>query len=224
MRKKMIIAIGGPAASGKSTTAQRLASRLGYVYLDTGAMYRACALKAKRLSIEPDDEDSIARMLGQIDIRIELSSDRNVILLDGEDVSQAIRADEISHLASTVSALPAVRHKMVELQRLMAREGGVILDGRDIGTYVFPDAELKFFLTADARVRALRRWKELRGKGVEIDLDTVLTDLLQRDKNDQSRALAPLMAAEDAIRVDTSHLSIEQQVETLYQYALERLK
>jgi cytidylate kinase len=221
--KRIIIAIDGPAASGKSTTARLLARRLDYTYLDTGAMYRACALKAFRLGICLDDSEAIAGMLEGIRIELLPTSAGNAVMLDGEDVSEAIRDHQISRLASDVSALPEVRHKMVDLQRRMASGGGVILDGRDIGTYVFPQAELKFFLIADPRVRAERRWKELKAKGMETDLESVLTDLLQRDKNDQSRALAPLKPAPDAIVVDTGGLSIEGQVEVLYQYARKRL-
>lgn len=221
MAKRMIIAIDGPAASGKSTTARHLARLLGYAYLDTGAMYRACALKAKRLGLELRDEQAVNAMLGDLDIRIETDGQANLIRLDGEDVSAAIRDNDISALASAISALPAVRHKMVELQRKMAADGGVILDGRDIGTYVFPDADLKFFLTATPEVRAQRRWLELQKKGVEADLEQVLADLVERDRNDASRALAPLAKAADAIEIDTGSLSVNGQVLALYQIILD---
>ena len=224
MEKRLIIAIDGPAASGKSTTARLLARRLGYVYLDTGAMYRACALQLLRDGISLEDLPAIEAMLKDLDIRVEISGEENRILLGTEDVSQAIRANEISQLASSVSALPAVRHRMVELQREMASAGGFILDGRDIGTYVFPNADLKIFLTAAPEIRARRRWLELKNKGVEKDLDAILAEIKERDHNDSSRSLAPLAVAEDAIVLDNSQLTIDQQVESLHGLVLQTLE
>lgn len=224
MKKGLIIAIDGPAASGKSTTAQLLAEKLGYVYIDTGAMYRACALKAKKMGIDINDEESIRELLDDIDIRIENHNSKNRIYLDGEDVSEDIRADDISALASAISAIPAVRYKMVELQRKMGEKGGVILDGRDIGTFVFPTAEVKFFLTASPEVRAKRRWLELKQKGVNKDFSEVLADLVKRDNKDSQRALAPLKKADDAIEVDTSNMTIEEQTDYLYQIIRSRME
>jgi len=224
MKKGLIIAIDGPAASGKSTTAQLLAQKLGYVYIDTGAMYRACALKAKKMGIDINDEESIRELLDDIDIRIENHNSKNRIYLDGEDVSEDIRADDISALASAISAIPAVRYKMVELQRKMGEKGGVILDGRDIGTFVFPTAEVKFFLTASPEVRAKRRWLELKQKGINKDFSEVLADLVKRDNNDSQRALAPLKKADDAIEVDTSNMTIEEQTDCLYQIIRSRME
>ena len=224
MKKGLIIAIDGPAASGKSTTAQLLAQKLGYVYIDTGAMYRACALKAKKMGIDINDEESIRELLDDIDIRIENHNSKNRIFLDGEEVSEDIRADDISALASAISAIPAVRYKMVELQRKMGEKGGVILDGRDIGTFVFPTAEVKFFLTASPEVRAKRRWLELKQKGINKDFSEVLADLVKRDNNDSQRALAPLKKADDAIEVDTSNMTIEEQTDFLYQIIRSRME
>ena len=224
MKKGLIIAIDGPAASGKSTTAQLLAQKLGYVYIDTGAMYRACALKAKKMGIDINDEESIRELLDDIDIRIENHNSKNRIFLDGEDVSEDIRADDISALASAISAIPAVRYKMVELQRKMGEKGGVILDGRDIGTFVFPTAEVKFFLTANPEVRAKRRWLELQQKGINKDFSEVLADLVKRDNKDSQRALAPLKKADDAIEVDTSNMTIEEQTDCLYQIICSRME
>jgi len=224
MKKGLIIAIDGPAASGKSTTAQLLAKKLGYLYIDTGAMYRACALKAKKMGIDINDEESIRNLLDFIDIQIENDNSKNRILLDGEDVSEDIRADDISSLASAISAIPAVRYKMVELQRKMGEKGSVILDGRDIGTFVFPDAEVKFFLTASPEIRAKRRWLELQQKGIDKNFSEVLADLVKRDNNDSQRALAPLKKAEDAIEIDTSNMTIEEQTETLYKIILSKLE
>lgn len=224
MEQKLIIAIDGPAASGKSTTAQRLALRLGYIYLDTGAMYRACALQAQISGVSLEDEDAVAAMLKDIDVRIETSGEKNVILLGGKDVSEDIRANAISKLSSNISALPAVRYRMVELQRQMGAKGGVILDGRDIGTFVFPDADIKFFLTASPEIRARRRWLELQKKGINKEYDEVLRELEERDRNDAGRALAPLSIAEDAIVIDTGDMSVEEQVDTLHSLVLARLE
>jgi len=224
MEHRLIIAIDGPAASGKSTTAQRLALRLGYIYLDTGAMYRACALQAQISGVSLEDEDAVAAMLKDIDVRIETSGEKNVILLGGKDVSEDIRANAISKLSSNISALPAVRYRMVELQRQMGAKGGVILDGRDIGTFVFPDADIKFFLTASPEIRARRRWLELQKKGINKEYDEVLRELEERDRNDAGRALAPLSIAEDAIVIDTGDMSVEEQVDTLHSLVLARLE
>ena len=224
MEQKLIIAIDGPAASGKSTAAQRLALRLGYIYLDTGAMYRACALQAQISGVSLEDEDAVAAMLKDIDVRIETSGEKNVILLAENDVSEDIRANAISKLSSDISALPAVRYRMVELQRQMGARGGVILDGRDIGTFVFPDADIKFFLTASPEIRARRRWLELQKKGINKEYDEVLRELEERDRNDAGRALAPLSIAEDAIVIDTGDMSVEEQVDTLHSLVLARLE
>lgn len=223
MQKKLIIAIDGPAASGKSTTARLLAKKLGYIYLDTGAMYRACAIQAMRSGISLTDTDAIQMMLKNMDIRITASESGNLVLLNGEDVTSLIRTSEVSSLASAISALPPVRHRMVELQRIIAGNGGFVLDGRDIGTYVFPNADLKFFLVADDTERAKRRLIDLTAQGIITNLQAVLKDLLKRDKNDQERELAPLKAAADAILIDTSHIGIDEQVELLYTYAMKTL-
>ncbi len=216
--RKIIIAIDGPAASGKSTAAKLLAKRIGYVYLDTGAMYRACALAAKRINANIDNPQTLVDLMDQISIRIEYSEDGNRTILCEEDVSLAIREPDISRLASAISAKKEVREKMVQLQRELGKDGGVILDGRDIGTVVFPRAELKFFLFAPVEERAKRRFLELQGKGINADYKEVLRELNERDKADSTRALAPLIPAEDAIKVDTGPLSIQGQVDLLYDY------
>jgi len=176
------------------------------------------------MGIDINDEESIRNLLDFIDIQIENDNSKNRILLDGEDVSEDIRADDISSLASAISAIPAVRYKMVELQRKMGEKGSVILDGRDIGTFVFPDAEVKFFLTASPEIRAKRRWLELQQKGIDKNFSEVLADLVKRDNNDSQRALAPLKKAEDAIEIDTSNMTIEEQTETLYKIILSKLE
>lgn len=221
--KRIIIAIDGPAASGKSTTAKLLARKLGYLYLDTGAMYRACALAAKRRKIDIDDKDALRDMIESIHVLIQNSEQGNITLLDSEDVSIAIREPDISLLASAISAKAIVRTKMVELQREMGKMGGVILDGRDIGTVVFPEAELKFFIIAPVQIRAERRFLELQKKGLNPIFEEVLQELQKRDKADSSRALAPLIPAQDAIEIDTGPLTIEGQVEELYQHYQTRI-
>ncbi|MEN6445819.1 MAG: 4-hydroxy-3-methylbut-2-enyl diphosphate reductase [Candidatus Cloacimonas sp.] len=215
--RKIIVAIDGPAASGKSTTAKLLAQKLGYVYLDTGAMYRACALQAMRENISLNDLFAISSMLERIDIKISYGEKGNTIWLNGENVSEKIRTPEISSAASAISAIPIVRYKMVDLQRKLGKEGGVVLEGRDIGTFVFPEAEAKFFLIANLEVRALRRYKELQEKGIETTLPDVLQELKARDEADAGRSLAPLKPANDAIIIDTSNLTIEEQVIKLYE-------
>ena len=221
--KRIIIAIDGPAASGKSTTAKLLAKQLGYIYIDTGAMYRACAVAAKRNGVNIHDEEALVSLLSTISIQIQFSEDGNVILLNGEDVTQQIREPDISNLASAISAKHVVREKMVELQRKLGLNGGAVLDGRDIGTVVFPDAAIKFFMVAPVEVRAMRRLSELHDKGSHTDYETVLQDLIYRDNADSSRSIAPLRAAEDAIEIDTGVLTIEEQVNLLYNITMERV-
>lgn len=222
--KRIIIAIDGPAASGKSTAAQLLAAKLGYVYIDTGAMYRACALVAKRQKLDIEDNSALEMMMNSIRVDIQYQAEGNITLLNGEDVSLAIREPDISKLASAISAKAIVREKMVELQRRLGQDGGVILDGRDIGTVVFPNAELKFFMVAPVETRAQRRFLELQGKGLNPVYSEVLIELVARDKADSSRALAPLIPAEDAISIDTGALNIEQQVKVLHGYYLNRME
>jgi len=218
--KRIIIAIDGPAASGKSTAAKLLATRLGYLYIDTGAMYRACALAAIRAGIDIGDAPALHDLLANLGIEVSQNPEGNIILLNGEDVSSIIRTPEISRQASAISAKQEVRERMVELQRAMGREGGVVLDGRDIGTVVFPAAELKFFLIAPLEVRALRRQKELAAKGHPSVYEEVLAEMKERDAADSSRALAPLVPAPDAIHIDTQNLCIEETVEALHGHYL----
>ena len=220
--KRIIVAIDGPASSGKSTTAKLLAKKLGFVYLDTGAMYRACALYSEWKNVPLSDSEGIARLLEEIDIEIRFAPEGNIVLLCGKDVTQAIRQEHISKKASDISAFGMVREKMVDLQRRIGHQGGVVLDGRDIGTVVFPAAEMKFFMVADVEERARRRWQELVDKGQQPVYEDVLSELKERDKNDSSREIAPLKPAEDAIEIDTTSLSIEEQVERLYQLITER--
>ncbi len=201
------IAIDGPSGAGKSSLARACASAFGFLYVDTGAIYRTVGLAAWRRGLDRRDENVIAAILPELEIRMAYNEQgEQRMYLDGEDVSAEIRLPEISICASDVSALPAVRAYLLEMQRKMARENNVIMDGRDIGTVVLPDAELKIFLTASAEARAERRLKELIAKGVEADFEEVLRDIRYRDEQDANRETAPLKPAEDSVLVDTTEI------------------
>ncbi len=216
MEKKFVIAIDGPAASGKSTTAKQLAIKLKYIYLDTGAMYRASGLCTLLHNISLDDEVALKEMLDKISIKIEYAEEGNRIYLNGKDVSERIREADSTKLSSQIAVIGIVRKKMVELQRRMGENGGVIMDGRDIGTVVFPNADFKFFMLADVKTRALRRWKEAKEKGENTTLEEIEKELIWRDKNDTTRDISPLKQAKDAIPVDTSKMTIDEQVQFIY--------
>lgn len=216
------VAIDGPSGAGKSTLARRLAGELGYVYVDTGAMYRAIGLYGHRQGADLHSEDAMKALLPQIQLSIAYQDGAQHIFLNGEDVSQAIRAEEIGMAASAVAAVPAVRSFLLETQRGMARTQNVLMDGRDIGTVVLPDATVKIFLTASPEARAQRRMKELVEKGTPAEFETVLADIRQRDDQDTHRAVAPLKQAEDAVLVDTSELDFEQSFQTLKEIILQR--
>lgn len=213
----MKVAIDGPAGAGKSTISKAVAKRLGFVYIDTGAMYRAIGLAAVRRGIDTKDADGVAAILGEVEITIAHNEDGQQIFLNGENVSEEIRLPEISVAASNVAVIPAVRLKLVELQRALAEKENVIMDGRDIGTYVLPDAEVKIFLTASVEERAKRRCKELLEKGVETDVNSVKADMEYRDKNDSGRDFAPLKRAEDSVHVDNTDITIEEAIERICQ-------
>lgn len=205
------IAIDGPGGAGKSTIAKLVGDKLGLEYIDTGAMYRAVGLKLNRKGIKPDDLISISNVLEET--TIDFVSGK--IILDGDDVSDIIRTQEISKFASIYSQIPEVRSKLVDIQRRIAAGKSVIMDGRDIGTNVLTDAELKVFLTADSMVRARRRYEELRSKGVNANLDDIHEEIKERDYQDMNRKLNPLVQAEDAIRLDTSDMTIDEVVNTI---------
>ena len=222
----VIVAIDGPAGSGKSTTARLVAHRLGCLYLDTGAMYRAVALAFLRADVVGSDGVAADRVLESMAIDMVLEGFGNRVLLNGEDVTEAIRRADVTSASSVVSALPAVRHKLVEEQRRIARNHeaqgrGVVLDGRDIGTVVFPAASTKVFLVADLSERARRRHAELAARGIEASIEEVMTDLEERDHRDRSRSIAPLRKADDAVELDTSQLTIEEQVDFVVDLILE---
>lgn len=210
--KKFAIALDGPSGSGKSTVAKLLAKEYGILYLDTGAMYRACALAAIDAGVKEFTEESVASVLKEIDLQVKYEGGAQRTFLRGRDVSEEIRKPEISMAASAISALACVREKMVDMQRKIAAEQSCVLDGRDIGTAVLPDAPFKFYITASAEVRAKRRCDELKAKGFAQDYAQVLREIKERDRNDSTRAISPLRQAEDAVLIDTSDMSIEEVV------------
>lgn len=218
------IAIDGPAGAGKSTIAKLCAKELEFIYVDTGALYRAIGLCAYRNNIGSKDADAILQMLKDIKVELAFNDKKEqIVLLNGEDVSGFIRTPEISMYASDVSAIPQVRAFLLELQRNMAKTNNVIMDGRDIGTVVLPDAQIKIFLTASPQVRAKRRFDELIEKGMDVNFDDILSDVITRDYNDSHREIAPLKPADDSIIVDTSELNLERSVSKMISIMKERM-
>jgi len=218
------IAIDGPAGAGKSSISKKVAKALGYIYIDTGAMYRTVGLKAVRCGIDTKDGETVASILPSLDIDIRHEGVEQHIFLDGENVSDKIRTPEISMAASNVSAIPAVRVALVELQRKLAENHNVVMDGRDIGSFVLPDAEVKIFLTASVEARAERRYKELIEKGETVDFDAVKDDMILRDKQDSTRAVSPLVVAEGATVIDTSALNFEESVNAVIEHIRSKVR
>ena len=209
------VAIDGPAGAGKSTIAKKLAKDLGYIYVDTGAMYRAMAYYFIQNQIAPDDLEGISNACKNVDISIEYINGEQCVILNGENVNGVIRTEEVGNMASATSVYPVVREKLVQLQRQLAKKADVIMDGRDIGTVVLPNADVKIYLTASSKVRAERRYKELMEKGIECNLDDIEKDIIDRDYRDMHREVSPLKQAIDAVLLDSSTLDIDGVVEKM---------
>lgn len=220
----MNIAIDGPAGAGKSTIAKRLAKKLGFIYVDTGAMYRAMAYYFLQHDIDAKDERAIAAACPDVDVTITYENGEQQVLLNGENVNGVIRNEEVGNMASSTSVYPVVREKLVELQRQLAKSADVIMDGRDIGTCVLPDAQVKIYLTASSATRAKRRFDELTEKGVSCDLAEIEKDIIDRDYRDMHRETSPLCQAEDAVLVDSSEMNIDEVVDAIYQVYLKTEK
>jgi cytidylate kinase len=222
--RRLIIAIDGPAGSGKSTTARLLAKRLGYTYLDTGAFYRALTLKVLEADVSPEDGTGVLRVAETIKIDLQPQQDKNRVLLDGRDVTKAIRAPEVTNAIAPIAENPKVRAIMVEKQRAIGRQGGVVMEGRDIGTVVFPNADLKIFMQASLDERTRRRQEELAAEGILRKYEALRQEIEQRDLKDANRKIAPLRRAPDAIVLDNTNMTIEQQLEFILQALREKLK
>ena len=222
-KQHLAIAIDGPSGAGKSTIARLLAADLRFIYVDTGALYRAVGYTMLQEGIDPADAEAVEERLPELQVELRYVDGVQRVFVNDQDVSDCIRTPEVSMAASAVSALPAVRQFLLQLQRDLAASSNVIMDGRDIGTVVLPDAGLKIFLTASPEERARRRYLELQEKGAETTLEAVLEDMRQRDHNDSNRAAAPLKAAEDAVMVDTTGCSLEEAVERMKKLAKERI-
>jgi CMP/dCMP kinase len=213
--KKLVVAIDGPAASGKSTTAKLVARELGYLYLDTGAMYRAMTLKVLEQKIDIGSEEEIIRIAENTQINFAHRDDQIRIFLDNRDVTKKIRSQAVTAAVSAVSAIERIREVMVREQRRMSAEGGIVVDGRDIGTVVFPNADLKIFMIADVTERARRRQKDLQSEGIDVPVDQLEREITERDRQDSGRYISPLKQASNAIMVDTSRMTIDEQVKLI---------
>jgi cytidylate kinase len=223
-RKRLTIAIDGPSGAGKSTVARLLAKRLGYVYIDTGAMYRSVAFRVKEKSISLKDESALNQLASSLHIAFVTEGEQTHVFCDGEDITSAIRTPEISRLASSISKQKGVRKALVQMQREMGKEGGVILEGRDIGTVVFPGAEVKFYLDAESDERVRRRYDEMVEKGVKVDFKETEEELVQRDHNDMHRIHSPLKKADGALFIDSTHRSVEEVVEEMVRMVKAKVK
>jgi cytidylate kinase len=224
MVRKLIIAIDGPVGSGKSTLARRVAAMMGYIYIDTGAMYRAMALKAQRRGISFDASGALTSLAGETRIDLRANDATQQVFLDGEDVTDAIRTPEVAQAASRVAVVPGVRGVLVAEQRRAGERGGVVMEGRDIGSVVFPDAHLKIFLTASPEIRAERRWREHQQKGDAIDLARTLVEIHERDRRDREREISPLVRAPDAVVVDSTAMEAEEVARLVVMLAKEHTK
>lgn len=219
----LVVTIDGPAAAGKSSTAREVARRLGFLYLDTGALYRALAVRVADSAVAASDEDAVERLVLETDIDLLEQDGGCRVLVDGADVTERLRTPAISELSSRLAELPAVRKRMLEIQRDLGRRHSLVAEGRDTGTVVFPAAPLKIFLSADLEERAARRWRELVERGVPATLEEVRADIERRDRRDRERGVAPMRPADDSVRIDTTRLSLDEQVELVLQAVRARL-
>ncbi len=217
------IAIDGPSGAGKSTVAKALAAKMGIVYVDTGALYRTIGYYVRSKDTDPKNAEAVEALLPQIELKLGYENGTQQVYLNGEAMGDRIRTPEMSMYASAVSAIPAVRAFLLETQRSIARENSVVMDGRDIGTVILPDANVKIFLTASDECRAMRRYEELKAKGIETDYESVLSDMIQRDQNDRNRAVAPAVAAPDAVTFDNSGLSPDECTEAILKLVREKI-
>ena len=217
------IAIDGPSGAGKSTVAKTLAAKMGIVYVDTGALYRTIGYYVRSKNADPKNAEAVEALLPEIELKLGYENGTQQVYLNGEAMGERIRTPEMSMYASAVSAIPAVRSFLLDTQRSIARENSVVMDGRDIGTVILPDANVKIFLTASDECRAMRRYEELKAKGIETDYESVLADMIQRDRNDRNRAVAPAVAAPDAITVDNSGMSPEECSEAIMKLVREKV-
>lgn len=222
MSKKLIIAIDGPSGAGKSTLSRLLSNQLNYINIDTGAMYRTVALAAKRAHINPEDGPALEQLCRTLTIEFERENGQETVWLNGENVSELIRTPEMSLLTSKIAACPQVRTALVQLQREMGQRGGVVLEGRDIGSVVFPQAEVKFYLEASAQARGQRRYDELKLKGLDVDLAQTIREVQERDEADSAREHAPLMRPADAVAIDSTAMSIEQVLSRMLEVVAQR--
>jgi len=218
MIRKKVITIDGPAGAGKSTVSKALADKLQYTYLDTGALYRALAYKALKCNIQVTDQEQMKRLCSETDVSIKNIDGQMTVYVDGKNVAEKIRTEEVGLTASTISAFPIVRQKLLSLQREAGEQGGIVAEGRDMGSVVFPNADLKFYLDADIRERTKRRHDELLSKGVKDDMSGILQGMKTRDQQDAQREIAPLKATPDSIVIDSTHLSITEVVEKILGY------
>ena len=218
------IAIDGPAGAGKSTIARRTAQELSFIYVDTGALYRALAVFLVDEGVSPEDTEKVKEAVKSVKVSIAYKNGEQQVLVNGKNVTDRLRAESVGNMASTISAIPAVRAALLDLQRDLAKAHDVLMDGRDIGTNVLPDAELKIYLTASVETRAERRYRDLQEKGVEKPLSEIKKEIEERDHRDMTRAIAPLKQAEDAVYLDTSHMNIDEVVEAIRQLYRERKK
>ena len=216
------VALDGPSGAGKSTVAKALSARLGLVYVDTGALYRTVGYYVRQKGADPKSEAEVTRLLPEMQVELCYRNGEQHVMLNGEDLGQKIREPEISMYASAVSALPSVRAFLLDMQRNIARHQSVVMDGRDIGTVILPDAEIKIFLSASSEARAQRRYRELTEKGISTTYEDVLRDMKERDRNDAGRAVAPAIPAADAVKMDNSHMTVEENVEAILQLIRER--